>query len=81
MDHNFPLQITETELDFVEADTNGKLKKESFVIQIEEVDELKTTIHNVMQKIRNLEFHRTKDLETCSRCEFKDHCYPEGIKS
>ena len=80
LDHNFPLEISETELDFVEADSHGKLKKESFAIQIEEVDELKTTILSVMEKIRKLEFPHTKDLETCSRCEFKDHCYSEGIK-
>lgn len=78
LDHNFPLEVISAELDFVEATETGKLKKESFAITIEEVDELKTTIHEVMEKIRALAFEKTIDTKPCQFCEFKDHCWPEG---
>lgn len=79
LDHNFPLQVAEAELNFVEPDSYGKFKKESFIISEEEIDELKILIREVMKRIRNLEFPCTTDCQPCSRCEFKDHCLPERI--
>lgn len=79
LDHNFPLIVTETQLDFIEPDNYNKLKKENFTIVEEEVTELKKTIRQVMRQIRNLHFERTTEYKSCVQCEFKDHCWPEGI--
>ena len=78
LDRSFDFKVTETELDFVETDKEGKYSKESFVITQEESEELKTIIKEVMKKIRSLEFPRTTEYRVCTSCEFKDHCWPNG---
>jgi DNA helicase-2/ATP-dependent DNA helicase PcrA len=81
LDRTFTFSVTETQLDFVEADQKGKLKKETFVIGKQEVDDLKTLIKEVMKKIRNHDFPRTTDYQNCTNCQFKNHCWPDGISS
>lgn len=79
LDRNFNLRVVETELDFVEPDEKGSPKKEVFVISDDEVKELKEVIRHVMQGVRDLKFERTTDFRICARCEYRDHCWPEGI--
>jgi DNA helicase-2/ATP-dependent DNA helicase PcrA len=78
LDRNFNLRVVETELDFVEPDEKGAPKKENFVITDEEVKELKKIIREQMKNIRELRFERTKDYRICVRCDYRDHCWPEG---
>ncbi len=69
-------------LDFVQEPTlKGKDGKKSFLIQDDQVEELKQTIRQTMDSIRALNFPRTKNLKTCEDCYFKDHCYPQGIQT
>jgi DNA helicase II / ATP-dependent DNA helicase PcrA len=79
LDHSFNLRVVETELDFVEPDEKGSPKKEVFVISDDEVKALKEVIRQVMKDIRDLKFERTTDFKICARCEYRDHCWPEGI--
>ncbi len=79
LDRTFNFNVIETELDFVEADKSGKYTKESFKITPQELEELKSIIKDVVKRIRNLEFPRTTDYRVCTNCEFKDHCWPDGI--
>ncbi len=79
LDRTFPYSVQETQLDFLEVNDRGKFKKESFVISQEEVAELKSLIRETMAKIRNLEFPRTTDYSICETCQYKNHCWPEGI--
>lgn len=79
LDRNFSLTVVEAELNFVEPDKSGKFVKEVFEISQEEISELKQIIKEVMNGIRNLNFERTKDYKVCAMCEYKPHCYPNGL--
>lgn len=81
LDKKFEYVISETELDFVEPDRKkGTFHKERFVITKEEVEDLKNTIRKVWADILALKFPRTTTTALhCPRCEWKMHCWPEGI--
>jgi len=81
LDKTFKLTVSEAELDFVEPDrTTGKFKKERFTITEAEVEELKKVIRGVWKDILDLKFPRTADVKKhCLRCEWRLHCWPEGI--
>ena len=80
LDSRFSPKVVQTELDFVESpQQENKSGKEVFIITQEEVEELKNIIRSTMNNIRSLKFNRTKDYSICQRCEFKDHCWPQGI--
>ncbi|MBI5356277.1 ATP-dependent helicase [Candidatus Collierbacteria bacterium] len=83
LDKTFKLTVSEAELDFVEPDrSTGKFKKERFTITETEVEKLKKTIKNVWKDILDLKFPRTADVKKhCPRCEWRLHCWPEGISS
>ena len=78
LDQSFKYQVVQTELDFIEP-KNGEFKKERFNIQKEEVGELKGVIKDSMKEIRSLNLDRTKDTTPCQRCDFRTHCWPEGL--
>ncbi len=78
LDQSFKYQVVQTELDFIEP-KNGEFKKERFNIQKEEVEELKGVIRKSMKEIRSLNLDRTKDTTPCQRCDFRTHCWPDGI--
>jgi CRISPR/Cas system-associated exonuclease Cas4 (RecB family) len=79
LDKTFNYSVKEAELDFVEPDKKGQFVKHSFEITEEEIDKLKKTIRESMQGIRALMFEKTTNYSTCSMCEFKDHCWPNGL--
>lgn len=78
LDQAFNFEVVEAELDFVEG-REGNFVKHSFVISKEEVEDLKKIIKDTMGKIRNLVFPRTENYDVCSYCDFKHHCWPEGV--
>lgn len=80
LDRRLKVSFGEAELDFVQA-PHDKSKSGKTRIKIDkgEVEELKKTIRAVMSEIRVLKFPRTTDYTNCTHCEFKDHCWPEGI--
>ncbi|MFH2019468.1 MAG: UvrD-helicase domain-containing protein [bacterium] len=76
------INFGEAELDFVGVPLEkGKSGRHSLSISAEEVDNLKKTIKEVMGDIRALKFPRTKDLKPCGNCDFRHHCYPNGLPS
>jgi DNA helicase-2/ATP-dependent DNA helicase PcrA len=79
LDRTFKSEASELTIDFVQPNKSGKFKKEMFKVSSKEVDELKTTIKAVMKEIRSLNFSRTTNYEHCVTCEFRQHCWPEGI--
>ncbi len=79
LDQSFDFTVTETELDFIETDVTGKYHRESFEIADEEISNLKQTIRETVAKIRNLEFERINQVHICEKCEYKNHCFPNGL--
>lgn len=79
LDKNFEYKVTETELDFIEPDKAGKFHQERFNISQDEVENLKATLTNTMNEIRSHNFDRTTDTSICARCDFRPHCWPNGI--
>lgn len=79
VDRSFGYSVVETQLDFIEKNPSGKLKRETFEITDEEMHDLIMVIKETMAKIRNLEFPRTTDYSVCAQCEFRRHCWPDGI--
>lgn len=61
----FPYQIAEAELDFVEANQSGKYVKHRFSISSQDVNNLKELIREVWGKINRLEFGCTADNAKC----------------
>ncbi len=81
LDWRLRVKFGEAELDFVESPrTSNKSGKYRFKIENSDVTALRETIKRVMSEIRALNFSRTEDRTICARCEFKDHCWPNGLK-
>lgn len=73
-------QFESAELDFVSVPaTKNKSGRYSVAITREEVEDLKVVIRDAMKRIRALEFPRTSDTKHCGKCDFRDHCWPDGI--
>ncbi|MFH0942757.1 MAG: ATP-dependent DNA helicase [Candidatus Beckwithbacteria bacterium] len=79
LDRSFKLKVSEAELEFVEPTPSGKLKKENFIISDQDVADLKETIRQSMKAIRCLNFSKTSTYSHCLRCEYLNHCWPEGL--
>lgn len=80
LDKTFQLKVEKGVLDFIEpVKVSGKFKQEEFLINESEIEELKNVIKDAMKHIRSLDFPRTTDYSICQNCEFKHHCWPEGI--
>ena len=79
LDHSFDYKVTETELQFIEADKGNRFHSERFNITPAEVNDLKKVIREAMASIRSLNFDRTTDYTHCVRCDFRNHCWPEGL--
>lgn len=79
LDRSFGYKVIQTELQFIEPDKNGKFHQERFNIQKEEVEDLKKLIRKTVANIRSLDFSRTENKKHCDRCEFRSHCWPEGL--
>lgn len=80
LDHHLNFKFGGAELDFVQAPSDtGKSGHHYFTISDAEVNDLRATIYKTMQEIRALHFPRTTDLSVCAKCDFRDHCWPQGI--
>lgn len=78
-DPKINLTVKEGEIDFIQKDNRGSFRKEVFEITRQDTSKLKQMIKEVMERIRNFDFGRTEDTTHCARCEYKDHCYPDGL--
>lgn len=82
LDRRLQVNFGKAELDFIQSPyEKNKSGKYSFSISDQDLSELKKTIKEVMYSIKKLAFPRINDYSICARCEFIDHCYPEGIPS
>lgn len=79
LDKSFGYKVTDTVLDFIEPDKTGVFHREHFSISPAEVDDLKKVIKDSVKEIRAMNFERTTDTSICARCDFKSHCWPNGI--
>ncbi|MBN2016485.1 ATP-dependent helicase [Candidatus Dojkabacteria bacterium] len=79
LDRNFNYEVVTGEFDFVESKGGRKAKKETYNYSIDEIEDLKDIVRSNMEKIRNLEFERTKEYRHCQNCDFRNHCWPDGI--
>lgn len=78
LDKSFPYEVAETELDFIEP-KSGVYKKEKFTITDDDIANLKDLITTSIQSIRELRFQRTQDFNNCLQCDFRSHCWPDGL--
>lgn len=74
LDKSFQYEVKETQIDFIEPDSQGNFHRENFIISDEDVTELKKVIKDSVSQIRDLDFARTEDLTKCTTCPFKSHC-------
>lgn len=74
------IQMKTGEIDFVEPNKQGKYKKEKFVVEEKEVDELKDVIAEVARGIMSLDFwDKTCDDEKCEFCELRKLLLERGL--
>jgi len=79
LDRTFTVHVEKGMFDFIQPEKSGKFVQHEFLLEKEEVDGLRQLIKDTMKEIRALQFLRTTDTSICHRCEFKDHCWPEGV--
>ncbi|MBU0975553.1 MAG: ATP-dependent DNA helicase [Patescibacteria group bacterium] len=79
LDRNFNYDVVKGEFDFLESKPGKKAKKEEFEYESEDIEDLKTLICKTMDQIRDLKFDRTKEYRHCENCDYKNHCWPDGI--
>ncbi len=79
LDRNFNYKVVKGEFDFIEPKPHKKPKKEMFRYSRDQIEDLKILIKETMDEIRNLNFNRTKEYRLCENCDFKNHCWPDGI--
>ena len=81
LDRRFsPKVVRATRLEFVEKGTNGKYKPVDYEVTDADLKELRETIRATVKKIKNIEFERTEEKKNCEFCQYKDHCWPAGLK-
>ena len=78
LDETFKYKVHEVELDFI-GKRGEKPKRESFIINDSEVESLRKTILDVSNSIKILKFERTDDYSHCVNCDFRNHCWPDGL--
>lgn len=78
LDKNSKFEVDSVMLDFI-GDKNAQPKREVFLIQDEDTENLKNTIREVWSDIHNHNFLRTKKSSECRNCRFNMHCWPDGI--
>jgi hypothetical protein len=79
LDRSFKYKVEETQLEFIEQDKSGNFHKEGFKITPEEISGLKKLIRETIADIRSLNFDRTTNYDHCVRCDFRTHCWPNGL--
>lgn len=69
--HQLPaVKVEEVEVDFLRESDYKKFKRETFNITQDDISTLKTTIFEVMKKIRNLDFDNKPEHAWCDDCEY-----------
>ncbi|MFZ5392555.1 MAG: ATP-dependent DNA helicase [Patescibacteria group bacterium] len=72
---SFIYKIKEVELDFVEPKKgSGKFVRESFMIELEQLNQLKKMIREVWVKIQALQFPCLPEKNKCKDCDYRDLC-------
>lgn len=79
LDRNFNYTVVKGEFDFLESKSGKRAKKEIFQYTQDEIEDIKNLIRNTMKKIRTLSLERTKEYRHCQNCDYKNHCWPDGI--
>lgn len=80
LDKTFRYTAQKFELDYVgDGKIETKPKKHEFEITSKEVEGLKLIIVDSMNKIRRFKFEKTTEYNNCQFCDYKDHCWPDGI--
>ncbi len=80
LDAAFQYKVSEIALDFI-GNRKSKPKREVFTFDSNEIDLFKKVVIEAHSNMMNLNFNRTKDYSTCENCDFKHHCWPDGIPS
>lgn len=62
------------EIDFIQASKTKGFVKSTIEVTNEDLDVIKAEIKTMYQSIQNQEFDKTEDLDTCSKCSFKNIC-------
>ena len=79
LDYNFNYKVTKGEFDFLEEKPGKKAKKEVYKYSQEQIEDLKVLVRKTMKSIKDLKFKRTRKYRHCENCDYKNHCWPEGI--
>ncbi|MDD3648160.1 MAG: PD-(D/E)XK nuclease family protein, partial [Candidatus Dojkabacteria bacterium] len=79
LDRNFNFDVVKGEFDFLESKPGKKAKKEEFEYKDEDIENLKTLVRETMSQIRDLKFDRTQEYRHCENCDYKSHCWPDGV--
>jgi len=79
LDYNFNYDVVKGEFNFLESKSGKRSKSEEYVYDQSQIEDLKTLVKNIMKKIRGLRFRRTGNYRNCEFCEFRNHCWPDGV--
>lgn len=79
LDRNFNYTVSQGEFLFLESKHGKPSKSEIYDYPDEQIEDLKTLIKDTVRKIYHLEFEKTKEYRHCQYCDYKNHCWPQGI--
>ena len=79
LDYNFTPDAASGEFIFLEDKGYKKAKSEVYEYDQAHIDALKDLIKSEMKKIQDHQFEKTKEYRHCQYCDFKQHCWPDGV--
>ncbi len=70
----FPYTMQSGEIDFIQPGYGNKFIKRKINVASEDLDRLKEEIELMYAAVQEHKFGKTEDLDTCTRCSFKNIC-------
>lgn len=70
----FKYKMTSGEIDFIQTNSKQEFVKEKIIVEAKDQDELQALIKDCHSKIKEHNFDKTEELDTCKTCFFKNVC-------
>ena len=62
------------EIDFVQTDTDGKFHRKNITVDKSDLEILKSEISSMYSSLKEHDFSKTDELDTCLNCDYKNIC-------
>jgi DNA helicase II / ATP-dependent DNA helicase PcrA len=70
----FKYKMLAGEIDFVQAEKDGKFRREKITVTKSDLEILESEISSMYSSLKEHDFSKTEELDTCSNCDYKNIC-------